>query len=1107
MTTSLTWTETTGTSDMPFKEVQGTFNNACEALKALNARSAQIAFNEQLQNDVARLKAECEYWRAKQAAATQPAPSAPEPAPTEEPPAEPVEDPTAHPAEPPGQPQPTAPADDTPQAQGAPAPPAKEKVAVDSEPGPSSYSALAPQLFGPPPYNMPPEWIQQLADAPTTGGATDEDWLLQMLRGRPEPGKRSWSHSDPPARQPARKGDPVDLFTGQFTIDTTDLDVPTPFLPLRLRRCYRSGLPYFGPWGFNWDHNYNQFLRELSDGSVAVWIGQLYEIHFRVGEAGWEPEPGIHQRLSSSDPGVYGLTLRQGVRLRFERPSTWHDPQRIPLVEIADRHGNRQLIDYDGLDRVLRVAEHPHGASGPPARWLEFEYGNCGLLEGLHDHAGRQVRYDHHPEIEHLVQVVLPEIEGYPKGVCTEYRYDEEADHPAVRHNIVGVIDADDQLYLENVYAGPEELWAFNRVVRQRVGDDVFEFGYEQLQYVPRHTEYANVPAVQTTHRPPDGALHTYTFNYRGDRLDHRYRLNRDGSGRVVIWRWEHDNEGNVVTQVDPAGRATAMTYDHDSADPCARENLRTVTLLPALAYLDNPRTVLQVDYDPVFQLPTRIVDALGAQTTFDYVSEGRLGAVHPPAVVAPGGETQAGKVTMGLNEQGLLEFVETALGVRHEITRWGTPWAGLPKEIRLDRHEADLRTSFEYNPIGFPGRITDTFGGQTTMTCNDFGQLEEVELSAVDGQAARHRFRYAPDGTLVRLETPRGEYTDSVVTGSDLVSEFHLDALGRPAEDVVGVNTAGPRHLYRKHDYAGNLVELVAADGCVVTRSHDERGLVLDLTVGGLTLHFTYEIDGALRRIRYPDGSTRTAEQRDAWGRATRVREPNGTLHILTWGSNDRLEESVTMGDPGDGSTRMLARCRYEFDARGRLMREHRTVFDEDPATAAELTTTYHYDADDRLRRVVTPTAETSWDYDGVPRIKRHVDPVGNTTRITRHQGIRAIDVSLDEVEPAGTRTTTWRFTADERMRPRRIDLPGGATVELIRDDRDLVVERREPLNVVRRFRYGLLGELEEVVVDPAGLAIIARYQHDDVGRLLSFTDPGGAVTTWERDFLGAPR
>ena len=66
--------------------------------------------------------------------------------------------------------------------------------------------------------------------------------------------------------------------------------------------------------------------------------------------------------------------------------------------------------------------------------------------------------------------------------------------------------------------------------------------------------DFLDLPASQTVVEPPDGSLHTYTFNYRGDLLDHRFRLNADGSYRVVATQLGYDRVGNLTLLVEPDG-------------------------------------------------------------------------------------------------------------------------------------------------------------------------------------------------------------------------------------------------------------------------------------------------------------------------------------------------------------------------------------------------------------------------------------------------------------------------------------------------------------------------------------------------------------------------
>src|SRR5205807_780858 len=142
------------------------------------------------------------------------------------------------------------------------------------------------------------------------------------------------------------------------------------------------------------------------------------------------------------------------------------------------------------------------------------------------------------------VRVVLPVTSQYPKGLRMTYEYASYHPHPAMGNNIVRILDAEDRLTLENDYAGPDAGGEFNTVVQQRTAGFEYEFGYEQIQYVAPDTNTADVLAARTLLRPPHGSLHTYTFNYRGYLLDQRFRLNRDGSFRVVASQWRHDAEG-----------------------------------------------------------------------------------------------------------------------------------------------------------------------------------------------------------------------------------------------------------------------------------------------------------------------------------------------------------------------------------------------------------------------------------------------------------------------------------------------------------------------------------------------------------------------------------
>jgi hypothetical protein len=187
---------------------------------------------------------------------------------------------------------------DSPQLQGAPD--VEPKIIVDIRPSEGQISR--PRLLE---YYWDiveasvPRSAEELVSrvSPQPANTTDFDALVRQTLRNERPREPHPSHAVPAARTPAADADPVDLFTGAFTINVVDLVVPTAHIPITMSRSYRSGRPYYGPFGFGWDHVYNVYLRELNDGRIALWNGQLREQHFCSSGDGFEPEPGLAARL------------------------------------------------------------------------------------------------------------------------------------------------------------------------------------------------------------------------------------------------------------------------------------------------------------------------------------------------------------------------------------------------------------------------------------------------------------------------------------------------------------------------------------------------------------------------------------------------------------------------------------------------------------------------------------------------------------------------------------------------------------------------------------------------------------------------------------------
>ena len=164
-----------------------------------------------------------------------------------------------------------------------------------------------------------------------------------------------------------------------------------------------------------------------------------------------------------------------------------------------------------------------------------------------------------------------PTTTDHPKGIARIYHYEQPYASPELRHNIVRIEDSEGNIYLENKYEQDPTSWSYAKIVEQLYGGYLFQFRYTHLQWVPDNSLYINIPSLLVEVLNPDFSLETYTFNYRGDLLDRRYRLNKDKSFRVAVWQYEFDEQGNLGVTTRPDGSQEINIYDSDNPDPRMR--------------------------------------------------------------------------------------------------------------------------------------------------------------------------------------------------------------------------------------------------------------------------------------------------------------------------------------------------------------------------------------------------------------------------------------------------------------------------------------------------------------------------------------------------------
>jgi YD repeat-containing protein len=220
-----------------------------------------------------------------------------------------------------------------------------------------------------------------------------------------------------------QQADPVIMFSGQFIHEVTDITINGAGIDFLFTRTYKNQVPFNGPLGFNWTHNFHIWLR-VANQTIFRTTGDLREEAFtkhpKFGETlnddfdYWIPPDGKDGIIFVGDaPYSFILRLPDGVRYLFQQDSAHAFLHYLKRIE--DRHGNYLELHYQ--DDLLRQVEINH-----PERVVEFESDEQGRIALIRDYTGRQWQYTY-DSFGDLIAVTSPSTDRYPEGLTVYYNY------------------------------------------------------------------------------------------------------------------------------------------------------------------------------------------------------------------------------------------------------------------------------------------------------------------------------------------------------------------------------------------------------------------------------------------------------------------------------------------------------------------------------------------------------------------------------------------------------------------------------------------------------------------------------------------------------------
>jgi len=898
------------------------------------------------------------------------------------------------------------------------------------------------------------------------------DFTGAMINGEWTPPQTG---SAPP---PPKDGDPVDLATGLFVLERTDLYVPD-IIPLALTRTYRQNDSQSRPFGIGSSHPYAMFLwsaQQYQEADLILPDGA--RIHFVRTSPGTGIADAVFENASSPTRFYKSIITwnGNGWDLRLNNGLTYVFGNEAPLQAIRDRFGNKVTLTWShtnafgaGYRNILKVT----ASSG---RFIAFTYDGTNRITQATDNIGRIVSYQYDAG-GRLWKVTNP-LNG-----VTEYTYDSS-------HRMLTLTDARGIVYLTNEYD------ANGRVTLQTQADDsVFDFAY---------TVDGAGKITQTDVTNPRGYVDRWSFNSSGYTTS---LVEAVGTAVERTTTFTRQSGSHFLTRVtDDLNRETAYGFD-------AKGNMTSISRLDGTA----DEVTSTFTYESTFNQLTSITDPLDHTTTLAYDSLGRLITITDPlnhqtsltynALGLPLTVTNSLNKTTHFGYD-LTDLTSITDPLGRTITRFVDPIGRLVRATNslgqsstysydaLSRvtSAADAiggTTSFTYDANSNVLTRTDAKNHTTTYTYDDMDRM----TTRTDPLARQTVYTYNATGHIATVTDRKEQSTTYVYDALDRLTlatyddesttEYTYDSGDRLTEvddSVAGVITRDWDDLDKMtaevspegsvaytYDDAGRRATMLVDGEDAVSYSYDAGNRVTAITKGTLTADVAYDAAGRRTLLTLPNGVTVAYGYDDA-NQVTAINYSLGqtVLGTLTY-SYDLGGNRAAVGGTWARTTLPATMASATYDAANQILSwdSNDFTYDSNGSVVSDGVASYTWNARNELASV-TGTVNGSFAYDAFGR--RRSKTIGGTTTQFLYDGFNPVQELSGGVPTASLMTG---LGVDEYFS--RSDMAG-----------------------VRSYLTDALGS-SVALADGSG-TIQTEYSYEPFG----MTTPGGTSTTNSFAFTG---
>ncbi|MGI0115379.1 RHS repeat domain-containing protein [Zooshikella sp. RANM57] len=758
--------------------------------------------------------------------------------------------------------------------------------------------------------------------------------------------------------------------------------------------------------------------------------------------------------------------------------------------KLTEQWPNGRLVSYryDDFDRLTEQRDNLEGSA--PLLQQVFD-GNGNLLTAT-DGRGLVSTYTYDQRNRRLT-------ENLPGNRLTQYQYD-------ALNNLVLRIDPRNQRWQQSFDLlnrvindtdplNQQQTYSYDKVGNRLTVTDkrgyTTRYTYDALNQLLTTTD----PLSQTLQRSYDlvgnvltdtdkrGIVSAYTY----DRNNRRLTTTR---ANQLLSTLSYDAVGNTLTETDANGNTTRYEYDNLNRVIVVRQPLDAI-----VRHRYNPMGDRVLTIDPAGRAVAWTYDVRRQQLTETLnVTLTSNGNSAPSS-----GETTT--------------YVYDNVGNRTQQTRpLGNGWRYAYDDAnRLQQitdgndqtstyaYDANNNLLSQTNALGRPTNFAyDELNRRTTITYpTDSGETARVHRTAYDANNNISQYTDAL-GQLItyqydelnrevqreyqQAQQPTQPGANVSLSIQQVVTQYDANSnvTGMTETYQVSGGSAGgteQKVIQQVYDDFDRLSQRTDAYGQVVNYQYDANGnrTGLRYTAGGVSTsggtantpretRYVYDALNRLARVDNPQGSTRY--QYDLSGLLLRTLYPNNASISQSYdGAGRILAMEHRVGDT------LVSQFQYQYDANGNRLQQ----IARNGSTLE--TTTYTYDALDRLQQVTYPEQQVMYAYDAVYNRTRETTTDITTNQVIKDQGFSYnLRNELLEIKdlPADSVAVSYQYDANGNQTQKQ---KAGVTTDFVYDIRDHLRQVMQGGSSVGQFLYDAQG----LRVEKLGNRGVERYTYDD--------------------------